>query len=179
MARSPCAGASSRGFTLVEALIVVAILGVLAAVALPNYARYRLRSKRSEAITNIAGIRAAQESFYGAHDNYANITNSTPQWGVRDVKVPWPNRLCSPACRANNTGACREFACIGFHPSGGVYYNYRSPHVLGSTPYQGEYCIEAQADLDDDGLRAHFELQSDNYGDGDGSPANCFFTNAS
>jgi type IV pilus assembly protein PilA len=51
-------------FTLIELLIVVALIGVLSAVAIPNYLRYQLRSKSSEAVTNLAALALAEELFF-------------------------------------------------------------------------------------------------------------------
>lgn len=54
------------GFTLVELMIVVVILGILAAVAIPAFTRYVKRSKTSEAAGNIAKIYQAQLTYYQA-----------------------------------------------------------------------------------------------------------------
>jgi type IV pilus assembly protein PilA len=53
----------AKGFTLIELMIVVAIIGILAAIAIPNFLRYQLRSKASELRTNVEAIRKAQESL--------------------------------------------------------------------------------------------------------------------
>src|SRR5919197_345248 len=54
---------SSKGFTLIELMIVVAIIGILAAIAIPNFLRYQLRSKFAELKTNVEAIRKSQESL--------------------------------------------------------------------------------------------------------------------
>ena len=61
----------SPGFTIVELLIVVAILGILAAVAVPAYFNYILRSHQADAYHNLLDIKAAQEMYYSMYNEYA------------------------------------------------------------------------------------------------------------
>lgn len=64
----------SPGFTLIEAMVVVAIIGILAAVAYPNYQDYILRSKISEAVGAMEGMRTDMERFYQDNRTYAGDT---------------------------------------------------------------------------------------------------------
>ena len=56
---------NQKGFTLIELMIVVAIIGILAAIAIPNFLRYQAKSRQSEAKTNLAGIFVAETSYFG------------------------------------------------------------------------------------------------------------------
>jgi len=52
------------GFTLVELMIVVAVIGILSAIAIPQYDQYLRKSQRAEAKTALSGIAQLQETFY-------------------------------------------------------------------------------------------------------------------
>ena len=64
---------SSKGFTLIELMIVVVIIGILAAVAVPAYFNHILRTRQSDAYHNLLDIKAAQEMVYSLENEYADI----------------------------------------------------------------------------------------------------------
>ena len=59
------------GFTLVELMIVVAIIGVLSAVAVPNFKKYQAKAKTSEAKVQLAAAYTAEQAFYGDFGIYS------------------------------------------------------------------------------------------------------------
>ncbi|QEP43851.1 prepilin-type N-terminal cleavage/methylation domain-containing protein [Ectothiorhodospiraceae bacterium BW-2] len=64
---------SYQGFTLVELMIVVAIVGILAAVAYPSYTNYMLEARRGEAIAELARLQMAQEKWRASDSDYATL----------------------------------------------------------------------------------------------------------
>ena len=64
---------SKKGFTLIELMIVVAIIGILAAIAIPNFLRFQAKSKQSEAKTNLGGIYIAEVAYQAEKDGYADL----------------------------------------------------------------------------------------------------------
>ena len=55
---------NSKGFTLIELLIVVAIIGILAAVAIPQFAAYRKKAYNAAALTDLRTVKSVVESYY-------------------------------------------------------------------------------------------------------------------
>ncbi len=64
--------AMQRGFTLIELMIVVAIIGILAAIAIPNFNRFQAKSKQSEAKANLKGIFTAAKARFAEKDNFGS-----------------------------------------------------------------------------------------------------------
>src|SRR4051812_32411488 len=54
---------NNKGFSLVELMVVVAIIGILAAIAVPNYQRFTAKSKQSEAKSNLSALYSAERAF--------------------------------------------------------------------------------------------------------------------
>ena len=61
----------NKGFTLIEVMIVVVIIGILAAIAIPNYSDYVTRSKTTEAISGLSDMRVRMEQYFQDNRTYA------------------------------------------------------------------------------------------------------------
>ena len=72
-----------RGVTLIELMIVIVVLGILAAIAVPGYRRYLIRSQRSEAKISLLAIQTAEEKYYLQNNAYTNnLTAATNAGGL-------------------------------------------------------------------------------------------------
>ena len=61
---------SQKGFTLIELMIVVGIIGILVAIAAPNFSRYQSKARQSEAKIALAAVYGAEKSFYSEYSSY-------------------------------------------------------------------------------------------------------------
>jgi prepilin-type N-terminal cleavage/methylation domain-containing protein len=132
------------GFTLIELLIVVGVIGVLVAIAIPTFQRFHLRAKTSEAKTNLAALRTAEEAYMGESGTYL-ATFAVPGVIPGNTSEVWP--------------AGTPFDDLGFRPEGSVYFQYLvSADNGGAGTALIRYTAEAAADLDADGLRSFWAL---------------------
>src|SRR5512134_1468848 len=66
---------NKKGFTLIELMIVVAIIGILAAIAIPNFLKFQAKSKQSEAKTNLKAVFTAETSYFGENNTYGTFAD--------------------------------------------------------------------------------------------------------
>jgi type IV pilus assembly protein PilE len=62
----------SKGFSLIELMITVAIVGILAAVAVPSYQSYVLKANRYAAISDLLTLQLSEEKYYAEHHSYTD-----------------------------------------------------------------------------------------------------------
>ena len=96
----------NQGFTLIELLVVVLIIGILSAVALPQYNTAVERSRATEALTQMSALRSSLERYHSQHEKWpsANAFNKL------DVDIP-ANSSCTPAYGGKNF--CLSFTSEG------------------------------------------------------------------
>lgn len=62
------------GFTLIEMMVVVAIIGILTVIAIPNFLRYQAQTRQAEAKTNLGGIFVAELAYYGENSRFGSFS---------------------------------------------------------------------------------------------------------
>ena len=67
---------NEKGFTLIELMIVIAIIGILAAIAIPQFSAYRTRSYNSAAEADLRNAATAQEAYYVDNQTYCSSTST-------------------------------------------------------------------------------------------------------
>jgi prepilin-type N-terminal cleavage/methylation domain-containing protein len=118
----------SKGFSLVELMIVVAIIGILAAIAIPNFVSMQLKSKRSELPGNVDGIKTAELSYDAAFDGFISAA-AAPTGTPNKTAVAW----------TTNT----SFTSLGWGPDGNVRGQYS---VASSTT---DFTVTGKSDVDE------------------------------
>ena len=131
------------GFTLVELMIVVGLLSVLSAIAVPNFLDMRFRSQRSEMPTNVAAIQLAERAYFQEFDTYTSVGLQPRADGALDSQsADWQVTFV-------------DWNALGFQPTQKVRGNY----VVTST--QTSFTVTGRCDLDDDDVLATFVGETD------------------
>ena len=92
--RSPIRYRSSRGFTLIELMIVVAIVAILTTIAYPNYRDYVIRGQLVDATQGLAAVRANMERYFQDNRSYAVVGTFTPPCTATNVAYGRFNISC-------------------------------------------------------------------------------------
>jgi type IV pilus assembly protein PilA len=164
--------ANARGFTLIEAMVVVAIVGILATLGVYGVRKYILSAKASEAIQMIGSIKAAQESYKSETFSYLDVSGSS---SMDDLTKFYPTS--TPSNKAHGWGDTstdqgKAFQTLGVHADAPVYFAYGCaagdgsnavpapgtsmtvdnwPSTSGGAPW---YVVRAVGDLDADDVQS-------------------------
>ncbi len=149
---------NKKGFTLIELMIVVAILGILAAVAIPMYINYQYKARTAEVPVSIDAIKKGELSNLGASmalvgafpakvaDQYAALAIAPTGAGtLGKVKLPW--------IAADRTGYGGR---VNWTPVGDASYGQYAADITTAAP--GGVTIEARTDVDGDTVLHYYAL---------------------
>mgnify|MGYP003450108690 CR=1 FL=1 len=165
--------AKRRGFTLMELMSVVAIVGILSAVAIPTFSSYIYKARTSEATEFLGVIRLREESYRSEFGVYcptlpaSAVPNDYKSLDTPSNLVPDPTTTRrDPKPFSSHT----QGGHLGARPTGPVRFGYGvaavtpadAPTALGWTSATADFWFVARAvgDLDADGKYATFEIYS-------------------
>jgi len=118
--QNPITKKSQQGFTLIELLIVVAIIGILAAIAIPQYAQYRTSAMNSAAESELKNVQTALEGYYSS-GNYAYPAADSGS----DIDFTSSDKVTIRYGEASVSGN-QTYAACAFHQGGDSYYAINS-----------------------------------------------------
>jgi prepilin-type N-terminal cleavage/methylation domain-containing protein len=148
-----------HGFTLIELMMVVAILGVLAAVAIPTFTFFLRRAKSAEAASNLNMMFKSAASYYMAERTEEGVGAATSGFCTIGDAGPRP---ATPMQEKQKFTTDSAFQVLGFAIADYVYYSYGvTSGGAGCSHTGGEadlYTFYANGDLDADTVMSTFEL---------------------
>ena len=111
------------GFTLIELLVVTSIIGILASIAIPQYASYRARSYDSKVMAAVRNVATGEESYYATYQGYTGNTAQLTGMVPGDVDV-----TISPG---NSGDLATSFRVHGSHPQAAHQFDWVSDPLPG------------------------------------------------
>ena len=127
--------AGERGFTLVELLTVVSIVGILSAIAIPQFSEYRARAYDARAESDLRNLVSSEEAYYSIHEAYAACRDAR----CESPGLPGFERSDGVAISSTLLEGGAGFSATSQHSKGTKVYNYSSINgkIVPSDPSSG------------------------------------------
>lgn len=127
----------AKGFTLIEILVVVAIIGIMASIAIPAYGDYVTRGKIPDATSNLASKRVLMEQFFQDNHSYSIGASACPTTVAPDTKSSkYFTFTCSaPIVAPATTASSFTITATGVNPGtmAGFFYTIDQTNTKAST----------------------------------------------
>jgi len=154
---------SQKGFTLIELMIVVAIIGILAAIAIPNFLQYQAKSRQAEARTNLGGIYVAETSYMADNGRYDAFSNIGFSLAGNTNRYTYRSPAAGGAATSSATQGTDLFATnAGSSAAGGVIQTENTiVQSMGATqnpPQPAMFTATASGNLDSDTLLDYWHV---------------------
>lgn len=126
---------TEQGFTLIELLIVVAIIGILAAIAIPQFAAYRQRAFNSAALSDINNLVKSQTAFFDDWQSFGH-TAATETGAVATLSGdPTVDNYISDTTHGMQIGRSNNVSLRCVIDANGTAFNAASKHLQGTRTY--------------------------------------------
>ncbi len=131
---------SLAGFTLLELLVTVVIIGILATIALPQYEKAVIKARTAEAQVNLKAITDAQERYWLMYRTYTNNLRDLDV-RVQDGKYYQYHCFDQRTCQASPQTGAGKYPTFEFHMQRGEHANYLGKHwCIGFNDYTNNIC---------------------------------------
>lgn len=168
-------GRQDRGFTLIELMVVVVIVGILATVAVGSYKRFTRRARVQEAIAMLGDIRIKQETYFQTYHRYVSTSTGANDFWPHvtswvEMDTPWGIDCTQTGDVTAHPGWCAlgagyraieivnfEFQVMARDPAAPVV----PPVKYITNPNQDWWYARARADFDVDGIYSDIYLSSE------------------